>query len=118
MSTKEEMPSSETDVATATPVQTSATTKEEPKENGQSIAAAKPKEDTASQRVQEGRAYNSRDRRYNNDRNVKDRKNEAHKRHDYQKNIKSDFSSQKETDDPAQIRKQVTSPFRETLRHT
>lgn len=113
MVTTDEKTPSETVTADAAPAlsepntETSATREGKLKENGPPEAVDKVKEEPTPKRVQEGRAYNNRDRRYNNDRYTKDRNNKDHKKHDYQKNIKSDFSSQKETDDPVQIRKQV-----------
>ena len=65
----------------------------------QNKSEEKSKEHPPSERVQAARLYNSRDRTFGNRRKTKDT--------DYKKNIKSDFSSQKETDDPVQIRKQV-----------
>lgn len=49
--------------------------------------------ETPSKRVQEGQRWNDRNR----------------ERKDYKKNIKSDFTSQKESSDPVAIRKQVDS---------
>ena len=68
--------------------------------NGKTLEAQAPTENAPSNRVEEGRKWNNRDQ--NKKSNFRPREYK-----DYRQNIKSDLTSQKESDDPVAIRKQV-----------
>lgn len=65
----------------------------------ESATAKETETKTPSEKVQQAIKYNNRDRNRNNDR--------PYQKRDYRKNVKSDLTSQAESSDPVQIRKQV-----------
>lgn len=113
-------------IATATSADTSDDTQSRPKPteeksagevNGNlekdSILPTLEETKTNSDRVQEAKEYNNRDRTKDRDRNLSktDRPPEKrpYQKRDYSRNVKSDFTSQAESSDPVEIRKQVPS---------
>ena len=71
-----------------------------------SDAAEESEAKAPSQRVQEAREYNNRDRNRRNDR-PSQKNHTPYLRKDFRKNVKSDLTSQAESSDPVEIRKQV-----------
>lgn len=62
-----------------------------------------------SKRVQEGQAYNNRDRKRHDDGGKHNDRYPSKEFTNYRKNVKSDLTSQQESSDPVEIRKQVPS---------
>lgn len=101
---------------TETPNGTNNTTNGEKSVEKESKKSNSVKTDTAddgktSERVHEGQRWNDRPRKFDNKNSRKPyRYDKSHDRVQYQKNIKSDLTSQQESSDPAAIRKQVEFP--------